>query len=376
MDRHRSPQTSSLIAPPDMSAVPTRQHDRHPDDVRIALVGAGLVGRRHAVALAAANGVSLAAIADPDPAAEGFAATCGVAWYASLSEALERGDVDGVVLATPNRLHLPGALEAIGKGVPVLVEKPLASSVTDGEAIVAAAERAGVPLATGHHRRHNPLIAAARERIEAGALGRPVAAHAFAWLRKPDAYFDVSWRREPGGGPVLVNLIHDIDLLHHLVGPVTEVSAMTANIARAHAVEDTAVAALRFANGALGTMTVSDATVTPWSWELSARENPAYPPADQPAMMIAGTRGSLSVPDVALWSQNEGEGWWDPIRMTRAPIPHGDPLVRQAEQFAAVVRGMEPPLASGRDGLAALRVVEAILESAASRSPVTIARDA
>ena len=358
-----------------MSKAPPFHRERRAEDVgdvRILLAGAGLVGRRHVGALAAASGVSLAAIADTDPAAEGFAASCAVPRHASLAAALEAGGVDGVILATPNRLHRPGALEAIAAGVPVLVEKPLASSVAEGEAIVAAAERAGVGLATGHHRRHNPLIAAARSRVDDGAMGRIVAAHAFAWLRKPDDYFDVPWRREPGAGPVLVNLIHDIDLLHHLVGPITEVSAVTANVARGHAVEDTAVAALRFENGALGTLTVSDAIVAPWSWELTARENPAYPPTDQPAMMIAGTRGSLSVPDMALWSQAKGEGWWDPIHVIRSPLPHGDPLVRQAEQFAAVIRGEEPPLASGRDGLAALRVVEAIHESAARRAPVTV----
>ena len=340
--------------------------------VRIAVVGAGLIGRRHTGAIRLARGAVLSAIVDPDPQAEAFAAPHGATWFASLDEALGSGTFDAVILATPNRLHADGAIAVLEAELPVLVEKPIASTVADAERMVVVAERGGVPFAVGHHRRYNPLIAAAKDRIDGGALGRIVAAHAFAWMRKPDDYYDVAWRREPGAGPVLVNLIHDIDLLRHLAGPISEVMAMTASDARGHAVEDTAAATVRFASGALGTLAVSDATVSPWSWELTARENPAYPPTDQSAMMLAGTRGSLSVPDLVWWNQGEGEAWWDPIHATRMPVAHGDPLVRQVEQFAAVARGEAPPLVSGRDGLAALRVVEAIHRSADTGRPVRV----
>lgn len=340
------------------------------DPVRIAVVGAGLIGRRHAAAVAAANGVALACIVDPDEAARGHATAFGAAAFVSIDEAIAAGGIDAVILATPNRLHVDGALAAVSAGLPVLVEKPLATDVVGARALVEAAEAAGVPLATGHHRRHNPLIAAAKEMIDEGRLGTIATVHANAWFRKPDDYFDTAWRRSVGAGPVFLNLIHDIDILRHLVGEIVEVQAFEANAVRGHEVEDTAVVVLRFAGGALGTVNVSDTAVAPWSWELTARENPAYPATAEDAYRIGGTRASLSLPNLTLWTHAGDRGWWAPVSATKVPFGFDDPLVRQAEQFAAVVRDGAQPLVSGRDGLAALAVVEAVKTAAATGTPV------
>ncbi|HRE21316.1 MAG TPA: Gfo/Idh/MocA family oxidoreductase, partial [Rhabdaerophilum sp.] len=133
--------------------------------------------------------------------------------------------------------------------------------------LVAAAEAASVPLAVGHHRRHNPMIQHARRIIAEGQLGRIVAVHSFFWLMKPDDYFDVPWRREAGAGPVLINLSHDIDLMRYLGGEVAAVQAMDSHEVRGNAAEESCVITLRFENGALGTITLSDTAVAPWSWE-------------------------------------------------------------------------------------------------------------
>ncbi|MCA1371958.1 gfo/Idh/MocA family oxidoreductase, partial [Bradyrhizobium sp. BRP14] len=125
-------------------------------------------------------------------------------------------------------------------------------------------------------------IKSAREAVTNGKLGQLTAVVGLWLLRKPDDYFEVAWRREAGGGPLLINLIHDIDNLRFICGEIVEVQALTSNKVRGFAVEDTAALLLRFANGALGTVTVSDATPAPWSWELSSGENPAYPRQDQP----------------------------------------------------------------------------------------------
>ena len=344
--------------------------------VRFLLAGAGLIGRRHAAAIAGARGVALAAVVDPDPAAREVADRYGTDWWPTLDAALAAAGADAALLATPNQYHAEGALLTIGTGLPTLVEKPFVTSVAEGRGVVEAAEAADVPLAVGHHRRHNPIIAAAKAAIEAGRIGRPVAAHVTAWMMKPRDYFATAWRREPGGGPVAINLIHEIDVLRYLCGPVAEVAAMTSNAARGHAVEDTAVVSLRFVSGALGTLTVSDTAVAPWSWELTAGENPAYPTTGETNAMIAGTRGSIAVPGLAVWEQDEGEGWWNPIRASHAPRGggdgHADPLVRQVEQFAAVARGEAEPLASGRDGLAAIAVIEAIHRSARDGRTATV----
>jgi predicted dehydrogenase len=229
-----------------------------------------------------------------------------------------------------------------------------------------------VPLLVGHHRRHNPLVAEARQRIATGMLGRIVAVHAMFWLMKPDDYFDVSWRREPGAGPVLLNAIHDIDLLRHLIGEIDWVSARQSNAVRAYPVEETAAILLRFGNGALGTIAVSDTVVAPWSWEMTAAENPAYPATGQSCYWIAGTHGSLELPSLRLWRNPGRRGWWEPISATASPVAHGDPLVRQIEQFARVIRNGESPLAPASEGLKTLEVVEAIGRSAAAQMPVSV----
>lgn len=333
--------------------------------VRIAVVGAGLIGRRHLDAIAASDTARIAAIADPAAGAAALAGSLGVPHFATLAELIAAARPDGVILATPNRMHAEGARTAIAAGLPVLVEKPLVDDIDDGLALLDAAERAGVPVLTGHHRRHNALVAAARASVDAGDLGRIVALHAHCWLMKPDDYF-TPWRRAPGAGPVLINLIHDIDLARHFAGDIVAVQAMTGH-ARGLAVEDTAVVTVRFAAGALGTLTVSDTVAAPWSWELTAGENPAYPQTGAPSLFIGGTAGSLEIPAAALWHYAETPSWWSPISRTSLVTgPHRDPLVAQIDNFAAVITGSAAPLVSGRDGLEALAVVDAIHRSALS----------
>ena len=330
--------------------------------MRIALCGAGLVGRRHAAAIRACEGAALAAITDPDPAARVFAEGLGVPYHAELAELLA-DPPDAIVLATPNAHHFEGAMACIAAGVPVLVEKPLVTDVDEGRRLVEAAEAAGVPLLAGHHRRHNPRIAAAKRAVDQGKLGRIVSAQTTTWLTKPDDYFDVVWRREEGAGPVRVNLVHDVDLLRHLIGDVVEVFAFSQS-GRGHAVEDAAVATLLFASGALGTVSVSDAIAAPVSWELTAREDPAFPPTDGAYAWIGGTHGSLELPSAALWSYPDARDWKTPIGKTFPTVDIVDPLVRQIENFVAVARGEADPVVSGMDGLKAVAIVEAVQRSA------------
>lgn len=340
--------------------------------VRIAIAGAGLIGRRHAAAIDVAAGVTLAAIADPADAGAQVARAFGVPHYRTLAEVIARERPDGVIVATPNQLHLENALECIAAGVPALIEKPLAVDVAGAEQIVAAGKAAGVALLTGHHRRHNPLIARARQVIAEGGLGQITAVQGSTWFHKPDDYFDVEWRRRKGAGPVYLNLSHDIDLLRHLCGEIVSVHAMESNAVRGNAVEETAVMILRFANGALGTVNVSDTVVAPWSWELTARENPVYPATSEACYMIGGTHGSLALPNLAVWSNPGKRSWWEPISATRLLYEFEDPLVRQARQFAAVIRGEEAPLVSAEEGLRNQKVIEAVKTSARTGATVTL----
>lgn len=335
--------------------------------VRLAVMGAGQIGKRHAMHVRDSAVADLAGVIDPTAAGEAVAAEFGVPWYRDLAAMLAAGAPDGVIVATPNQVHKENGLDCIEAGIPVLVEKPLCNSVADAEALVAAAEARGVLLATGHHRRHNPLMQTAKAMIESGAIGRPLIANAQFWIRKPDDYFDVPWRRAPGAGPVFTNLIHDVDNLRYLLGDVVAVVARESNVVRGNAVEETCVILLEFASGCLATASVCDATVAPWSWEMTTGENAAYPRADgEHCYLIGGTEGALALPQLDLRTTPGAKGWHAPFALARPAVSNEDPLARQVAQFAAAIRGEEAPLVSGRDGLETLKVIEAVKRSAAT----------
>ena len=131
---------------------------------------------------------------------------------------------------------------------------------------------------------------------------------------------------------------------------------MTSSKARGFAVEDTAGLLLKFARGAIGTITLSDATPAPWSSELSSGENAAYPKQDQPCYLFAGTNRSLSVPTMELWSYPGEGGWYAPLSRASVDVPSADPLVEQLRHFRAVITRSEIPLISVEDAMGTLAV--------------------
>jgi predicted dehydrogenase len=341
------------------------------ETLKLAVMGAGLIGRRHAEHVAAQPGARLTAIVDPSPVGK---EKLGAAWLASFAELVAADRPDGVIIATPNQLHVRHGLEAIEARIPAIVEKPIADDVAAASKLVDAAEKAGVPLLVGHHRRYNPMIRKAKEIIASGRLGRVLTLHGSFWVPKPDDYFEVAWRREKGAGPVFLNLIHDVDLFRYLCGEVVSVQALESNALRGHAVEESAVILLEFANGALGTMNVSDAVVAPWSWELTSGENPAYPQQNQSCYQIGGTQASLSIPQLELWSNRGRPSWWETLIRERIPFVPEDPLAAQIGHFCEVIRGQVAPIMPGREGVNALNVIEAVKQSARSGSKIRIAK--
>ncbi|MFV0457939.1 MAG: Gfo/Idh/MocA family protein [Actinomycetales bacterium] len=343
--------------------------------VRLAVAGAGLIGTRHCEEIVAGPDAELASIIDPGPAGPELAGRFGVPLYASVAEAFAADRPDGVILATPNQLHVEGGLECVAAGVPVIVEKPLADTVEGAAALVDAGEKAGVPVLTGHHRNYSPIMARAREIISSGALGDLVAVVGTALFYKPDDYFDVNggWRKQPGGGPILLNLIHEVNNLLSLVAGVTQVQAVTSNATRGFAVEDTAAMIFTFDNGALGTFALSDTAASPRSWEQTSGENTSYDAhPDQDCYHIAGTQGSLSIPTMRLTVFEGKRSWWEPLTTRWESVRREDPLAGQVAHFAQVIRGEASPICSARDGLNTLRVVEAVVESARSGAPVRL----
>ncbi len=194
---------------------------------RLLLAGTGLIGHRHAQHILDHPALTLAGIIDPLPERRGLADVPG---FASI-DAVDI-EADGIVIATPTETHAPLTIKAAERGWHVLVEKPLAESLEAADRMIAAADAAGIHVLVGHHRRHHPAVARAKDLIATGDLGRPVVASLIWAMRKPDDYFDADWRAGMNGAPVKQNLIHDVDTLRYLFGEVTEVVGIGSNAVR------------------------------------------------------------------------------------------------------------------------------------------------
>ncbi len=342
--------------------------------VRIGVVGAGLIGRKHISVLTdgTAN-ATLAGIVDTSSVAKAEANAAGLPFFDGLEEMIAATQPDGIVIAVPNQFHVEVGLTCVQHGLPILIEKPVADTVADALRLIDAAEAAGVATLTGHHRRHNPILQHAARVIQGGELGRVVAATSMWWTHKPKGYHDLAWRREPGGGPVLINVIHEIDCLRMLCGEIASIQAATSDAIRQLAVEDTVAVIVRFRSGALGTITLSDTISSPWSWETTSGENPTFPKTSEDSIWIGGTQGSLAIPSLRLHSYETGqEDWLKPLRQHPLEISHADPYVLQMQNFANVIRGHEKPVLTGHEGTKTLQATLAILQSAKTGRPVAV----
>src|SRR5678816_3984369 len=184
--------------------------------LRIAVLGAGLVGRKHIKTILSLPEVAqLAAVADPvaDPSSLELG---GAEWFTDAQQMLDRIKPEAVIIATPNALHAGHGALCCARGIHFLVEKPVTATLDEAAELVRAVQDSGVRTLVGHHRRYLAVVQQAKALIAQGALGDLVGTSVVWATRKPDDYFKATWRTEPGGGPLLINAIHEIDLLRHL----------------------------------------------------------------------------------------------------------------------------------------------------------------
>jgi len=287
--------------------------------------------------------------------------------FHSIDDCLAGCDIDGIIISSPNEFHAEQAKCCVQAGIPALIEKPITTNVRDGEDLVELARTSNGKLMVGHHRAHSPLLSKARDIINSGRLGRIVSVMGSAQFYKPASYFEAGpWRTKIGGGPILINLIHEIGNLRSLCGEITEVQAFSSSDIRGFEVEDTVSINLRFANGALGNFMLSDTAVCVRSWEQTSRENPAYPTyPDEDCYVISGTLGCLSVPTFRLKYAPDGvePSWMKPFIEEDVDVTRKDPLACQLDNFVQVIRGEAEPLVSAVDGLWNLIITEAIAKS-------------
>ncbi|KAI0444359.1 hypothetical protein F4803DRAFT_254864 [Xylaria telfairii] len=388
--------------------------------VSIAIIGfGGHIGRRHTAHVLSNASATLVAIVDGAPAASELAVQLapGVPYYQTVTEmlsacAVNKSTPEAAIVCTPNAYHVPLALELAEAGVHLLVEKPLADTKAAARTLVDRARELGIKLLVGHHRRFNPYIVAARKVLEVSkaeptatvwpGIGTVTAVSGLWAAYKPDDYFAAGvWRRsrKQGGGPVMINLVHEVDVLQYLLGPIVRVSAEKtlrrhdAEARNSDAVEDGAALTLRFASGAVGSFILSDAVVSPHFFEAGTGENPMISQARRPrhfhvdeidtvgegqtikedpvdVYRIMGTHGTLSVPDMTLWTYGDKpRSWANDLTIQHIEIDDDTrvPFDRQLDHFIAVVRGEtlveKGPGCTGEEGLRVIAVCEAIIEA-------------
>lgn len=345
--------------------------------INIGLIGAGNISDTHARAAAAIPSVTIAAVYAPTLAhAQRLAARHGAVGYDTLDAFLSHRPLDIVAIGSPSGLHAEQGIAAAKRGVHVLIEKPIDVTTARTDALIAEAARAGVTLGVIFQDRLKPDVQRLKALVTAGRLGSPILATAHVkWYRPPSYYRDSRWRgtRTLDGGGALINQgIHTVDLLLWLFGPVRRVYGRTA--ARLHEieVEDTAVAVLEFENGALGTLEAATSAYPGYSRRLE----------------LSGTNGTLildgdDLTAVDLHDAAEAERPTRPARpepgRATATVSAASPVVADAsahqrvfEDFIAAVAERRAPCCDGMGGRHSVALVEAIYASARTHSPISI----
>jgi UDP-N-acetyl-2-amino-2-deoxyglucuronate dehydrogenase len=329
--------------------------------VRFALVGCGRIAGNHFEAIAKhAERCELTDVCDIDPAALAAAvARTGAKGHASITELLASSTADCVVLTTPSGLHPVQAAEAARAGFDVMTEKPMATRWSDGLAMVRACDEVGARLFVVKQNRRNRTLQLLKQAVAQGRFGRIYMVNVNVFWTRPQSYYDsAAWRGtwEFDGGAFMNQASHYVDLLDWIVGPVESVMAYTGTLARDIEVEDTGVAALKWRNGAMGSINVTMLT---------------YPKNLEGSITILGERGSARVGGVAV---NEIQHWQfdqphemdahigDASYQTTSVYGFGHPLYY--DNVINTLRGDAEPETDGREGLKSLELLIAMYMSA------------
>ena len=294
---------------------------------RILVVGGGLIGSRHVDAVLAHSDCELVGLADPD-----MNLRTDVTRFAAIADV--ECHVDGVIIATPTQLHADHAIEAAQRGWHMLIEKPVTETMEQAGALVAAVKHANVRTLVGHHRRYHTHVENLRQMINSCDLGTPITATVIWAMRKPDAYFQDNWR-STRGSPVMINLVHDVDLLRYLFGDIDEIHALGSRHMRNANRPESGAIAIRFKSGLTAAISFADTAPSPWGFEAGTGENPNIATTGQDMMWITCANGSVSFPSMTVWSGSED--WSQTPHSRQLPHTKTDPLAAQMDHFIDVL---------------------------------------
>lgn len=287
--------------------------------------------------------------------------------YTKLDEMLQTENPDILAICTPSGLHADHAVIAAKHGVHVITEKPMATRWQDGLRMVKACDEAGVRMFVVKQNRHNSTLQLLKRAVEEKRFGKIYMAHINVFWTRPQAYFDSSkWRGtwELDGGAFMNQASHYVDLIDWVIGPVADVQAMTATLARDIEVEDTGVLNIRWRNGALGSMSVTMLT---------------YPKNLEGSITILGEKGTVRIGGVAVndiqhWEFSEERDYDHKVREanyeTTSVYGFGHPLYYK--NVVDVMRGIAEPETDGREGLKSLELLIAVYLSARDGKTVSL----
>jgi len=344
------------------------------------------VGSIHAAALRALPEADFVAACDASPdRAAAFASRYGARPFADVGTLLRDGGVEAVVIGTPHPLHAEPATRAAAAGVHVLVEKPMAATLADCDAMLAAARKAGVLLGVVSQRRWYEPVVRMKAAIDAGKIGRPALGvfQMYSW-RDPAYYTSDPWRGrwDTEGGGVLVNQSpHQLDILLWLMGPAAEVGGYWANLNHpAVEVDDTAVATIRFRNGGLGAVVTSVSQRPGIFTKVHVHGTNGASvgvETDRGATFIAGVSAIAEPPLTDLWTVPGEERLLAEFQAAdRAAFTERDATVHyhalQIRDFLRAIRENRPPLVTGDDGRAVVELFTAIYQSNRERRSIAL----
>jgi len=318
--------------------------------MRLLIAGIGLIGARHLEHALAMPQIKVVGVIDPQ------LTQSHVPHFDSIDAV--NVEADAILIATPSHLHADHAEAAAARGWHMLIEKPVAHSLEAADRIIAAAQRAGVQTLVGHHRRHHSAVAALKTMLDEGVIGTPVLASMIWAMKKPDPYFDVPWRAGPDGSPVMINLVHEVDLLRYFFGEVISVQGIGSNAQRGAARVESGAALLGFHSGLAASIAFADTSASPFGFEAGTGENPNIATTGEDYLRICGTKGAVAFPSLTVWT---GAADWSeaPARRTRV-CSANVPLDAQLEHFAQVCAGEVAPVVSALEGRATLETTLAI----------------
>ena len=352
--------------------------------LRIGLIGCGKVGSIHAAALASIPEARFVAACDVNAdRTAAFAAKYGVRPFTDLPAMLK--DVDAVIIGTPHPLHAEPAVLAARAGVHVLVEKPMAATLADCDTMLAAAKQSGVTLGVISQRRFFTPVQRMKAAIDAGKIGTPALGVflMYSW-REPSYYHSDPWRGrwDTEGGGVLVNQSpHQLDILLWLLGPAAEVSGYWANVNHPNVeVDDTAVATIRFKNGGLGSVITSVSQKPGIFTKVHVHGSNGASvgvETDRGATFIAGVSGISEPPLTDLWTVPGEESRLAEYQAEdRAAFAAVDGTVHyhalQIREFVQSIQAKRPPLVTGEAGRAVVELFTAIYQSNREKRSISL----